>query len=625
MKLVHQVKKWAEQIRMYFATHIMMRVICAMLSVLLLIMAIFQSFLQNQYHRYLVRQTEQTEKTVLYSAGNVLNNTFSNALRIGGEIAVDQDLYELIQSAQAEGLSMGTRTRREIDNKLDSISHYSDNIAAIAIVTEDGLLYEFGRYWRRSGMPAFWSGERLAVLSEMYERVLEKTENRKAGYYHVSTQPALRESLPQMRLFHIAVPVLGNYRLENVNAALVLSFDLEHIVQVCSLSNHDGHAAVAGYITDQDDIIVYHEDDQFIGLPRQKYVDETETAQLRQNLNYFGWSANISIDDTELRREVSDLFGQGMMVYLVLIVILFFIWQGSLRGILQPINTVKEAMEEIQRGHQEKIQIDGSHEIWQVAEQYNEMVDALSNQRELTEAVHQEKMLSIEMRNEAERKALESQIDAHFLCNTLNAINYNVLESGNDEVASLLKQLSSILQYTFSIKSEMVTLGQEIHWVQQYLCLQKYRLMDKFDYEIHFPEEYSEWPCCKLFLQPFAENAIVHGFEGIDFGGRIVITGMESQGRFVVKIRDNGRGMPPETADLIQRYFRTKQDLRLLGRGSGIGICNVVTRMKMFFGRQFDVELETKQGEGTCFTFWLPLLTDMEDDNQEVQDENFDC
>ena len=626
MNFAGKLKKWLRKTYIYFATHIMMRVICAMLLILLLIMAIFQSFLQNQYFQYLERQTEQTENAVLFSATNVLNNMIYNSLRVGGEIAIDNELYELIQSALDEDTANRFQAQRELDNKLDNISHYSDHIAAIAVVSEKGLLYEFGRYWSRSGMPQFWVGENLTVLDDMYQGVLKKIESWQVGYYYVSTEPSLRETLPRMRLFHIAVPVLGkNNALESVNAVLVISFGFEEIVDVSSLTSHSEHAAIEGYITDEDDVIIFHEDEQYIGLPREEYVREEGVVELRRELEYFDWAANIAINNTELRNEVNRMFSRGMMAYAILSVILFVTWQVSLREILQPINTVKDAMEEIQRGHQEKIEIGGSHEIWQVAEQYNEMIDALSKQRELTESAYQEKMLSIEMRNEAEKKALESQIDAHFLCNTLNAINYNVLESGNDEVASMLKQLSNILQYTFSTRMEAVTLGQEIHWVQQYLSLQKYRLMDKFDYEIYFPEEYSEWPCCKLFLQPFAENAIVHGFEQIDSGGKIIITGKERLGRFVIKILDNGCGMPRETADAIHRYFQTKQDLKLLSKGGGIGICNVVTRMKMFFGEQFDVQLETKQGEGTCFTFWLPLLTGMEEEQQEAKDEYYDC
>ena len=93
-------------------------------------------------------------------------------------------------------------------------------------------------------------------------------------------------------------------------------------------------------------------------------------------------------------------------------------------------------MKEIQGGNQEwKIPVEGTNELWQLTEQYNDMVDALHQQREEVQRNFEEKTLSIQQRNQAERQALESQIDAHFICNTLNAINYNVLEAGNFEVA----------------------------------------------------------------------------------------------------------------------------------------------------------------------------------------------
>ena len=265
-------------------------------------------------------------------------------------------------------------------------------------------------------------------------------------------------------------------------------------------------------------------------------------------------------------------------------------------------------MNEIKSGKENRmIEIRGTHEIWQLAEQYNEMVDALHEQEKETRRHYEEKTKSIELQSKAEKKALESQINAHFLCNTLNAINYNVMESGDHEVSNLLKDLSSILQYTFSRKAREVTLGQEIEWVKQYLRLQKYRKGEQFDYKIEFPEEYSEWPCCKLFLQPFVENSIVHGFENMENGGMIKITGWEEKGRFLICVWDNGCGIPKELCDEIKETFENSHELTLETQGAGIGIKNVITRMKLYFGPRFDVELESEEGVGTCFIFRLPL------------------
>ena len=108
-----------------------------------------------------------------------------------------------------------------------------------------------------------------------------------------------------------------------------------------------------------------------------------------------------------------------------------------------------------------------------------------------------------------------------------------------------------------------------------------------------------------MFLQPFIENSIMHGFAGMETGGRICITGGEAGGRFRVEISDNGHGMPPEVRDGIRAGFDRENALE--AGGKGIGIRNVITRMKMFFGPSFEVALDSAPGEGTRFTFWLPL------------------
>lgn len=130
------------------------------------------------------------------------------------------------------------------------------------------------------------------------------------------------------------------------------------------------------------------------------------------------------------------------------------------------------------------------------------------------EEQHGEIIESMKMKRRAEREALESQINAHFICNTLNAINYEAMDNGDFKVSLLLKKLSNILRYTFDQKHQNVYMFQEISWIEQYLFLQKERMGSAFDYEIQFDSDYDNWPCRKLMLQPFVENSILHGLEG---------------------------------------------------------------------------------------------------------------
>lgn len=208
------------------------------------------------------------------------------------------------------------------------------------------------------------------------------------------------------------------------------------------------------------------------------------------------------------------------------------------------------------------------------------------------------------MKQRAEREALESQINAHFICNTLNAINYEAIDSGNYKVSILLKKLSNILRYTFDQKHQNVYMFQEISWIEQYLFLQKERMEQTFEYQIDFDSDYASWPCRKLMLQPFVENSILHGFEGMDSGGRIRIIGHGYKEFLKIVIEDNGCGMSKERKAVIREILENPMIAK--EREVGIGISNVITRMRMYYGNGFQVFMESDSGRGTSFTFILP-------------------
>lgn len=174
-----------------------------------------------------------------------------------------------------------------------------------------------------------------------------------------------------------------------------------------------------------------------------------------------------------------------------------------MRYLLKPVTKISESIKTVKKGNfHSKISIEGKHEIWQLADEYNRMIEALEEKNIAMRRQHEETLASIERQHQAEREALESQINAHFICNTLGTINYEAIEAGNRQVSVLIKKLSNILRYTFDQKCQDVYLYQEIAWIDQYLYLQKTRFENVFEYSIDFEEEYGYWPCCKLMFQP---------------------------------------------------------------------------------------------------------------------------
>ncbi|MCD7736187.1 MAG: histidine kinase [Lachnospiraceae bacterium] len=603
-----KVKKFYDRIVAYARAHISVPMTISVIGLLFLAVLILQSYVKNQYFDYLVRQTRNTEQIAIEASSMNTNSIMKGFISTACSIAIDGDLRDVTENAMESREDSASRAMLALNTELRAYSRYTSDIVAITVVTEEGLLMEYGRYWNKGGYSDLWDSDNMETLTELYDRVIELITTDQQMRYAVSTTPSTHPSISDLRFFHIAVPLVGGKSDWNgVGTVLVISFNMERILETSLLLNENASTPAESYLIDANGVIISHNNSSYIGMELTAYQALTpENEDISVQLDYFGWKSYITLDVAGMRKEVDGMYRNSIFLYMALLMICGIIWQYSNRRMLHPVWEIRDAMQQIQLDrNMPKVEVNGTHEIWQLAEHYNHMVDKLDEQKNEIQRYYEERTLSIEQRNQAEREALESQINAHFLCNTLTAINYDAMDNGDYEVADLLKKLSGILSYTFSRRLISVTLGEEIQWVEQYLCLQKFRLMEVFDYEICFPAEYGEWPCCRLFLQPFVENSILHGFEGKENGGRIRIEGRTDGNRFLLTVKDNGCGMEPEIQGVIESILEENRSLSL--NGAGIGIQNAVTRLRMYYGENLKIKLWTVKGEGTAFMFWLPI------------------
>ena len=332
---------------------------------------------------------------------------------------------------------------------------------------------------------------------------------------------------------------------------------------------------------------------------------ETNKINLETDVENYGWKLHGVIDKAALESNVNKMYSKAMILYLCAILAVMGIAILIIKSILKPVSVISTSIDRVKTGDmQGYISIEGTNEIWQLAREYNEMLCSIQEANVKVEEQHGEIIESMKMKRRAEREALESQINAHFICNTLNAINYEAMDNGDFKVSLLLKKLSNILRYTFDQKHQNVYMFQEISWIEQYLFLQKERMGSAFDYEIQFDSDYDNWPCRKLMLQPFVENSILHGLEGVNKGGFIRITGEGYQEYLKIVIEDNGCGMTPEVEQIIKEVL--ENPLLAKQKGLGIGISNVVTRMRMYYTEDLKIQLETEERKGCKFTMILP-------------------
>lgn len=204
---------------------------------------------------------------------------------------------------------------------------------------------------------------------------------------------------------------------------------------------------------------------------------------------------------------------------------------------------------------------------------------------------------------DSELKALQSQINPHFLFNTLNTIGRLALIENANRTEEIVYSLAEMLRYTLKKSmNQLVTLNEEVLHIERYLKIQSIRLGDRLKYKIDIPDEIKKVKIPLMILQPFVENSIKHGIDMKEEGGTIKITGYSIKDDVIIKISDDGVGIPKEKLDII---FNEKE---INGSSSmtGIGINNVDKRLRLHFGHDYKVEIKNNAEKGTTVKIRLP-------------------
>ena len=205
-----------------------------------------------------------------------------------------------------------------------------------------------------------------------------------------------------------------------------------------------------------------------------------------------------------------------------------------------------------------------------------------------------------EQKRKIELKALQSQINPHFLYNTLDSIIWMAEGKKNEEVVIMTASLARLLRQSISNEDELVTVGQEIEYVRSYLTIQKMRYKDKLEFEIKADPSITQVPIIRLVLQPLVENAIYHGLKYKDSKGLLTVHGYMKGENAVIDITDDGVGMDEETLKHI--YDKHKVNYR----SNGVGVYNVQQRLVLYYGKDYGIIYHSEKGKGTTASVVIP-------------------
>ena len=267
-------------------------------------------------------------------------------------------------------------------------------------------------------------------------------------------------------------------------------------------------------------------------------------------------------------------------------------------SITRPIRKLSEVTDQVAKGDLTvRSDVRSGAEVSVLSDSLNTMIDKIDV---LLEQVKKEQ---IRLRK-AEFELLQSQINPHFLYNTLDAIVWLAEAGEQKKVVSMVGSLSDFFRTSLNQGKDIITIKEELQHSRSYLEIQQMRYQDILNYEIHVPEELHRYLIPKITIQPLVENALYHGIKNKRGLGRIVISGRKEEDFLILQIEDNGIGMRKERLDQVKEGMNqkipTEKDI--------YGLYNVNERIRLNFGEKYGLSIESTYGEGTVVSIILPYV-----------------
>lgn len=272
---------------------------------------------------------------------------------------------------------------------------------------------------------------------------------------------------------------------------------------------------------------------------------------------------------------------------------------GISRSIYIPIKKLHDVTSTITKNDlQALVTSDNVDEITELGMSFNIMIGKI---KDLLDA----KVKEQEYLKKAELRALQAQINPHFLYNTLDTIIWMAEAKQTDRVIEIVSALSSFFRISLSKGRDWITIGEEIERTRSYLTIQRMRYRDIMDFKIEVDERTLDYTILKLILQPLVENALYHGIKNKRSGGTITVRAIQkNENEVLLEVEDDGIGFKPEKLALVQAELADDtSDIRL---DAGFGIDNVNKRIKLYYGKQYGLSIRSEYHVGTCVTLLIP-------------------
>lgn len=381
-----------------------------------------------------------------------------------------------------------------------------------------------------------------------------------------------------------------------------------------SRSGYDTDVFDALYVIDRSGAIVYHE-----GVGEDGSADEHTAVDFALNKNYENSAAHPSGDSLLYKRTLKSYpewtvvgcvsqrsLKQGMgiiytwIITVGLIGIVMVLWVSNYisKQITFPISQMKKAMASFQSGEMpEPIESMSKDELGYLVAGFNGMLEDISQFGEEIYHEQEEKKKAEVAALKFQIESLQSQINPHFLYNTLNTVSYLAMENRTSEIREMIQNLNILLRSTLSDQDEFIPIWKEVNFLEAYVCIQNYRYEDIVQLKCTVPEELKSFFIPKLILQPLVENALIHGIYPTGHKGTIAVTIQSEEDTLMISVSDDGVGFQLQPGELPVES----------GKGfNRIGVKNVNDRLLLYYGKMSGLHYDSTPGKGTEVSFFIP-------------------
>lgn len=310
------------------------------------------------------------------------------------------------------------------------------------------------------------------------------------------------------------------------------------------------------------------------------------------------WQLKTWSEKTAARIVTKEFWVEMITIFLVLILLIILLSVIISKQVTKPIKEMQKVARQYSLGaFDAKVSVHGKDEIAELGNVLNNMSSQLL---ELISSVTEKERQS----NYLELQTLNYQINPHFLYNTLDSINMLARKNDDIQVALMVTNLSRLFRLSLNRGRDVITVREEMMQVTYYLKIQKFRFEEQLDWNINFDDEILEYRMLKFIMQPLVENAIYHGIKSKNEYGKLTIRGYKDKNMLIFVIKDTGKGMDEDTlTKLYQRINEKKRDEK---ENRGYGIWNVNQRIKLYYGEQYGLQIDSIVDKGTSIYIKIP-------------------